>query len=305
MLACGVDRMMRASRLSPFAAVVALFCFALGASPAPDAAPEADAIFARVRAAWGAGAYPRYASYATIVEFHKDARHIKRTWDTVEDFRHATVFSRKFSREELASPPDAPRGINIAIPFLGTLNKVQPLDPVGHVAFAVDQDYGISPADRRFTAATSVWALDAASKTLSVIGHTGVTARTYDVRLIETLKDDRGVEYHLGLTPLRDPQKNRLRELWVDATTWLPEEAVVAGIGNRAPFDAVPWRIEFRQAHGATYVARETALADVDFGKAGLLRWLTVSFDEFAASAKPEGWKFMLGQSDDRPLSDP
>jgi hypothetical protein len=296
---------MRASRVPQWLCLAAISLCTIGASPPPAAAPDADAIFARVRDAWSQGAYPRYATYATIVEFHAGTKYVKRTWDTVEDFRHATVFSRKFSREEVANPPDAPRGINIAIPIAGVLNKPHPTDPVGHVAFAVDQDYGLAPTARHITAAMSASAFSATGKTLPVIGRTGTKVREYDVKILETLQDDRGLEYHLGLTPLGDPQKYRLRELWVDANTWLPEEAVVAGIGSRPPLTSVPWRIEYRQVDGATYIARETALDDVDYGKGGKLQWLTVSFDEFAPTAFPTGWKFALGLSDDKPQSDP
>ncbi len=297
---------MRASGLFGVIAAAAIGVTTIAATPAPGpSTPDPEAIFANARAAWSAGAYPRFGSYATIVEFHTATRHIKRTWDTIEDFRHAVVFSRKFSREEVASPPDAPRGINIDIPFLGTLNKVQQIDPVGHVAFAVDQDYGLAPAERRYTHAVSAADFAAIGKTLPIIGRTGVKVRDYDVRLIETLDDERGREYHLGLTPLHDPAKYRLRELWVDAKTWLPEEAIVSGIGSQPPLTTVPWRIEYRQTQGGTYIARETALADVDYGAAGMLHWLTVSFDEFAPSASATGWKFAFGMSDDKPQTDP
>jgi hypothetical protein len=298
--------MMRATGFWESIAIAAMSVTSIAATPASSpAAPDPETIFANVRQAWSAGAYPRYGSYATIVEFHTETQHIKRTWDTIEDFRHAVVFSRKFSREEVASPPDAPRGINIAVPFFGTLNKVQEVDPVGHVAFAVDQDYGIAPADRRYTPAVSAADFAAVGKTLPIIGRTGVKVRDYDVRLIETLDDERGREYHLGLTPLRNPAKYRLRELWVDAKTWLPEEAIVSGIGSRPPLTTVPWRIEYRQAEGGTYIARETALADVDYGAAGMLHWLTVSFEELAPSASGTGLKYAFGISDDKPQTDP
>jgi len=298
--------MMRASGLWEWIALAAIGVTSIAATPAPSpAAPDPEAIFANVRQAWSAGAYPRFGSYATTVEFHTETQHIKRTWDTIEDFRHAVVFSRKFSREEVASPPDAPRGINIAVPFFGTLNKVQEVDPVGHVAFAVDQDYGLAPAEHRYARVASAAEFAAVGKTLPIIGRTGVKVRDYDVRLIETLNDERGREYHLGLTPLRDPAKYRLRELWVDAKTWLPEEAIVSGIGSQPPLTTVPWRIEYRQAEGGTYIARETALGDVDYGAAGMLHWLTVSFEEFAPSASGTGLKFSFGMSDDKPLTDP
>jgi hypothetical protein len=298
--------MMRASGFCQWIVIAAISVTSIAATPAPSpGAPDPEAIFANVRQAWSAGAYPRFGSYATIVEFHTETQHIKRTWETIEDFRHAVVFSRKFSREEVASPPDAPRGINIDVPFFGTLNKVQEVDPVGHVAFAVDQDYGLAPAEHRYTHVVSAADFAAVGKTLPIIGRTGVKVRDYDVRLIETLDDERGREYHLGLTPLRDPARYRLRELWVDAKTWLPEEAIVSGIGSRPPLTKVPWRIEYRQAEGGTYIARETALEDVDYGDAGMLHWLTVSFAEFAPSASGTGLKFAFGMSDDKPQTDP
>ncbi len=56
--------------------------------------------------------------------------------------------------------------------------------------------------------------------------------------------------------------------------------AIVAGIGDRAPLDAVRWRVDFAQLEGGTYLARETALAPIDFGKAGMLHDVTITFAE-------------------------
>jgi hypothetical protein len=60
-----------------------------------------------------------------------------------------------------------------------------------------------------------------------------------------------------------------------------------------------------RQSLAATYIAQETALADLDYGGAGKLQDVTISFDEFTPTALPTGWKFAMGMSDDKPLSDP
>ena len=43
------------------------------------------------------------------------------------------------------------------------------------------------------------------------------------VILLGKEKDDGVDVYHLALEPLRDPERNRLRELWVDAKTILIE----------------------------------------------------------------------------------
>jgi len=288
------------------ASTLALLLLAtLGATPAPTGSVDAETIFANARKAWTDGAYPRYATYATVVDYHSGDHHVRRTWDPIEDLRHEAVFSRKFSREEEANPPPPPRGVNIAVPFLGNLNPDKPDDPIGHVAFAIDQNYGLAPGQTRISAVDSISAFDAKGSTLTTIGRTGVFARTYDVRLIETLAGENGLQYHLGLTPLRDPSRNRLRELWVDGKTWLTQRAIVAGISNRAPLNEVSWRVDFRQVDGATYIAQETALADLDYGSDGTLHDVTISFEELAPTPLPTGWKFAIGISDDHPLSDP
>jgi hypothetical protein len=286
--------MMRANGALRIAAVALTLATCAAASPVPAAAPgPADpyAIFDASRKAWGAGAYPRYAEYVAVVSFRNGTKSVRRTWQTMEDIRHGLVYSGAFSREERAHPY-TPHGINLNLPIIGTLNKVQPTDPIGQVAFAIDQDYGLAPSERRLISTSSLSTLDAQSSKLPVIGHTGTVMRDYDVSLIETTVDDQGPEYHLRLAPLRDPDRHRLRELWVDGTTWLPEESVVAGIGSHPPLTKVSWRIEYRQTAGATYIARETALADVDYGKAGMLRGVQIAFEEVDLRSFPSPYRF-------------
>lgn len=286
---------MRANDISRTIATFLLVASSLGASPTPalaDSPPDPNAIFANVRRAWSAGAYPRYAEYVAVVSFHNDKRFVRRTWETVEDMRSGVVYSRPFSREEDAHPY-TPHGTNISIPFLTKLGREHQPDPVGHVALAIDQDYGIAPGERKFASVSASAAIEAQRSALPVIGRTGTLARDYAVTLLETAADLEGTEYRLGLQPLRDPQHHRLRELWVDANTWLPEEAVVEGIGNRGPLSAVQWRVEYRQTDGGTYIARETALAPLhtsDSPKTGgtcctTLDDVTITFGEVKLSS--------------------
>jgi hypothetical protein len=278
------------------AALTLATCAAASPAPAVAAPPDPYAIFAASRKAWGAGAYPRYAEYVAIVSYRNGTKTVRRTWETLEDIRHGFVYSRAFSREERANPT-TPHGINIAIPIIGALNKVRPDDPIGQVAFAIDQDDGLAPSGRRLISTNSLSTLDAQSSKLPVIGHTGTVVRDYDVSLIETAVDALGPEYHLRLTPLRDPDRHRLRELWVDGTTWLPEESVVAGIGNHPPLTKVLWRVEYRQAQGATYIARETALADVDYGAHEMLHDVQVAFEEVDLRSFPSPYRFGFSSS--------
>jgi hypothetical protein len=277
----------------------------LGASPtAPvaGAAPDPYAIFDGARKAWASGAYPHYAEYVAVVRFRNGSRTVKRTWETTEDLRQGIIYSGAFSREETANP-STPHGINIGILGFGASNAPQPVDPIGHVAFAIDQDYGLAFGTRRLTSVTSTAAIDAQRSALPVIGRTGTVARDYEVRLIETAVDALGPEYHLALTPLHDRTRYRLRELWVDGKTSLPEEAVVDGIGNRPPLTKVQWLIEYRQTQGGTYIARESALAPLDCGAAGTLEGVTVTFDEVHLTARRSPYRF--GFSKDVPQGEP
>ncbi len=294
---------MQANGFSRTVVTLLLVAMSLGASPAtPDASPpDPNTIFENVRRAWGAGAYPRYATYVAVVAFHEDKRFVRRTWETTEDIRTGVVYSRPFSREEDAHPY-TPHGVNIGIPFLTNLSPEHQPDPVGHVAFAIDQDYGLARGERKLTSVSAGAAIEAQHSALQVIGHTGTLARDYAVSLVETATDAEGSEYHLALQPLRDPARHRLRELWVDANTWLPEEAIVQGIGNRAPLDNVRWRVEYRQTDGGTYIARETALAPLEV-KHVRLDNATITFDEVKLASHLAN--FGLSFSKNVPIGEP
>jgi hypothetical protein len=123
-------------------------------------------------------------------------------------------------------------------------------------------------------------AISASAAALPHLGRTGAVARTYEITDLGDVAADGIALHHLGLRPLRDPHRNRLRELWLDAKTLIPLRAVVAGIGDRPPLDTVSWRVDFVQLEGGTYVARETALAPIDYGKAGILQDVTITFAE-------------------------
>ena len=291
--------MMRANGALRVVATALTLATCVAATTPTAAAPgPADpyAIFDASRKAWGAGAYSRYAEYVAVVSFHNGPKFVRRSWQTVEDIRHGLVYSDAFSREEQAHPY-TPHGIVVSVPFFGNLNRVEAADPIGQIAFAIDQDDGLAPNERRLISTNSLSTLDKQSSKLQVIGHTGTVVRDYDVSLIETTVDAQGPEYHLRLTPLRDPDRHRLRELWVDGTTWLPEESIVAGIGNHPPLTNVLWRVEYQQSQGATYIARETALTDVDYGAAGKLRDVQIAFEEVDLRSFPNPYRFGFSSS--------
>jgi hypothetical protein len=261
---------------------------------------QGDAIFARAEQAAEHGTYARYATYAVIVRFANGTHHIVDTWKTTEDIAHGNVIADVFTQEERRNPttatgsnvtvgiglqPSGPRAIgaspaseNTTMHFqVASLNPQMTGDPIGPVAFAVDQNFGLTPP-RSYQVTHDVDSFSDAGNGLMVIGRTGVPVARYHV----TLLDADATTDHLALTPLRDPYHNRLRELWVDATTADVREAIVQGVGDRAPLDRIRWDVKFAQTGGATYIAEERALEPIDYGRGGVLRDATITFDQLA-----------------------
>ena len=284
---------------------------------ASSAAPStADALYAAARRARSESAYAHYAVYATVLTFRHNGHQVVSTWDTVEDLRRRLVHAHALNREE-AAHPHVPHGTNIGVgigpsgilgpgvmPPQGRTTNPEPTnDPIGQLSFAVDQDFGLALNSPPIGATANMSEVATTVTTLPKIGRTGTVARTYDVTDLGDFTENGVVLHHLGLRPLRDPRRYRLRELWLDAKTSLPQRAVVAGIGNRWPLDAVDWRVEFKQLEGGTYIARETALTPLN-SDGGRLDEVTITFAELQATNRltPEQ---SLGLSDSVGTTDP
>ena len=271
---------------------------AAASSPAPSSASSpADALYAAARRARSESAYAHYAVYATVVTFRHNGHQVVSTWDTVEDLRRRLVHSHALNREE-AAHPHVPHGTSFGVGGIGpsgilppgvmppkgrTTNPEPTSDPIGQLSFAVDQDFGLALTAPPIAATANMSEVATTVTTLPKIGRTGTVARTYDVTDLGDFMENGVTLHHLGLRPLRDPRRYRLRELWLDAKTSLPVYAVVAGIGNRWPLDAVDWRIDFKQLEGGTYIARETALTSLNTD-GGRLDDVTITFAELRAT---------------------
>lgn len=243
--------------------------------------PAPEAVYESARSAWAFTSYPRYANYSVGVRYRNGGAIVQRHYDTLEDLRRGIVFAHTFSREETANPSFPPPGINFGI--LGTtLNAAQADDPIGPVALAVTYDFGISPSSLTTVVAQMGSQITSPTR-LQVIGRSGTTARTYSVRLIEML--DGGQTYHLGLTPLRDPGRFRLREMWVSVKTYLTQKILIAANFARRPYTNVAWMISFAQIDGGPYITAERALGALDFGDAGSLEDVTITFDDLKGTS--------------------
>jgi hypothetical protein len=263
--------------------LLAAIALALGAPGVARADPPGDpqAIFAAARKAWAFTSYPRYANYSVSVRYRNGGTTVARHYDTLEDLRRDIVFARTFSREETANPNFPAHGVNFGI--LGmTLNSEQPDDPIGPLALAITYDFGISLSERT-TQVAQMGSQITSPERYPVIGRTGASARIYNVRLIEML--DGGKTYHLGLTPVLDPKRYRLREMWVSAQTFLTQKVLIGANFSRKPYTDVPWLVTFTQIDGGPYISEERAQGALDFGEAGSLEDVTVSFEGLASTS--------------------
>ena len=179
---------------------------------------------------------------------------------------------------EAAHPFHPPGGFGFGLPGTESENVEPTVDFFGVPVLAPNFSFGlgITPATRPADEPDSAElvreiraefhdpdprpAPTASAPALREIADVATRTRTYAISLAGRDLIDGTPAYHLALAPLRDPERYRLRELWVDAQTFAPLRLVealnfVTGAGT-----TVPWRVTFAQRDGATYVEYETAL---------------------------------------------
>jgi hypothetical protein len=282
--------------------IVALGLFAfVQQTPAPPSPGEA--LFARAVAVAESDGKAPYATYTVVVTVTTDGHRVHSSWQTTEDITHGVVLASSFSTEERANPT-TPHGFNIVArrrfqlsapkslspgldPNANLIVNSKPVNPersvdaVGPVALAVDQNFGLT-RPRAYRVANDDRTVVANADELATIGRAGTTALRYRVALLDT---DGGIA-HLELTPLRDPYRNRLRELWIDTETAYMREAIVQGVGDRAPFDRARWHVTFDRHQGATYLTEAHPVEPLTIG--GASPQINIAFENLSLlSASP------------------
>jgi hypothetical protein len=241
------------------------------------APPTPYAIFERAREVWSTQRYPRVLSYVVDVEAAKDdapqQRHYHEYWDSVTD---AVYVKPPVSDEQLDHPYKPSAGVN----FMGW-NIGGPREGTGVRDFisvpqlAPNYSFGLStyiPPDK-LTPAQLVQQIrnqyhdpspqkiakleqQSGLKTIALVTS---SARAYRISLVGVEREQEGPAYHLKLQPLEDPLKYRLRDLWIDKTTYETERARIGANFTDAATEQIPWMVRFRQVGDVTYIASEVA----------------------------------------------
>ena len=253
------------------------------ASPAADA----YAIFQRTRSAVSAAHYPQRIEY-TIVVSGDDGSTPRTNHYVASCGDSGSILVSSISQEEVAKPT-SPRGTDFSIHFYlsggtgsGTSNTsisvgrpASSADVLGVPILTPSYMFGIRLPQRSGEAP----ALGPAPSfpTIAVVS---TDRRDYTVSFLGTDVVGDVDTYHLGLTPLRKPKVNRLRELWVGENDYLPRRALVAGNFTIAPLVDVPWTIDFTLHEGAPLISDESADQPLYMPHRHVITNATISFDD-------------------------
>ncbi len=231
--------------------------------PAPT---DGYSIWLQARSAVTSAQYPRRIAYTITITGLDGETPAAGHYRAVCSADDGSIHVFPISDEQLAQAPPVPHGadayVNLFLsegrgaPAVARLRVAHPAPyqdflgwPILSPTFTFGMRYGTG----------GIAAPSPAESSLRVIAIVSAQAPEYRVDLIDTPVVDDVATYHLRLTPLRRPKENRLRDLWVGETDYLPRKAVIAGNFTIAPLVDVPWTVDFSILDGALYIARERA----------------------------------------------
>ncbi len=291
------------------AAVLVLASLASAFAPRTSTPPLTDPyqIFANARTYWIAQRYPAQLQY-TIAESAlsgdtPNTRHYAASWDAAAN----VPLVDPVSAEERANPYRPPAGVPISILFIPIINIGGPrhgtginTDLLGVPMLTPNYAFGIAPyvPPQKKTSAEIVGEIRAMyhdpmsaaraaklpASQLPTIAVVSAGTRRYTVALIDIEPYGDHRDYHLTLTPVRDPKRFRLRALWIDTRTFATDK--LDQDGNFASTDArrAPWTVTFRDVGGARYIDTETEWLPLG-SSSGTLHDVTISFENIIAAA--------------------
>jgi hypothetical protein len=121
-------------------------------------------------------------------------------------------------------------------------------------------------------------------RNLRTIATVTASGRIYSVALVGTDTIDGLYTYHLRLTPASRPDRNRIRELWIDVYTYQIVRLQTQGNFTAAPMANVPWLVTFQNVGGSIYIKDETALAPLVFRHDRAFSTASIAFDDIRST---------------------
>lgn len=259
-------------------------------NPAPSVDARAEAIFARTRAAVVARAYPPTIKYKVRVSGLRGDTWSGRSYQSYERWPAGSVLARTISDEENAHPTK-PSGITLS--FLGiTTGKSEQPDLLGIPKLAPTYAFGLGTTPQAEPGPGS-----ASGSRLKTIGSVLATARNYDVRLLGEESVDGTACWHLRLRPLGNPGKYRLRDLWVEKTSYQTIRLRTYGNFTAKETGSGLWTVAYSLIDGSWYLTSEVSNGPVE-GPDGWYAHVAVQFTDIGADPN-ETLDFGLSTVDD------
>lgn len=263
-----------ASAIGPFAIPARAVEPAPTATPAQD--PEAERDFVRARDWWRARIDAPYVRYGALVRYQYNGHIFDNWWDVYQRTADgALALTPLHDAEEenhrLRGVPFSIFGLKV----FDTNRDAAPIrldDPRIDVAssFGIVTRFGKTVVPRVAStprsAAPYATPIPQPTDDLREIGRIESTTRAYDIRIAgtETIADAPAL--HLTLAPIRDPKLNRLRDLWLDPTTYRTVQSRVQGILQNKPYDGISWTVHYVVVEGRQYVQQVVADEPLQFG---------------------------------------
>jgi hypothetical protein len=167
-------------------------------------------------------------------------------------------------------------------------------DTLGVPILAPNYDFGISgPVYSNTTQPT----LNSGLRTIASVR---AVNRVYEITLSGIERIGSATAYHLQLQPVTEPDRHRLRELWIDTQSYAVLKAVTLGNFTRGPSLAVPWEITYQQIGGVEYIDSERALSPLKYGYGKTYDEASISFREIAPVKGLEPLALSIGNPDSR-----
>jgi len=228
-----------------------------GTPPPATKGLSAATIFAKARLALYLRSYPRYVAYVVDVQantnygkrLHEGFRELLRTHDGALAVHSVPLYT--------SNAPPNPYGFS----FFGMSPEGKPSDhidpPFGVPLMSAIYDFDLArgPTPKHYGGDVPP------DEQPPIIGRIAVSAADYDVTLLGEDSIDDNAVYHLSLTPRDHPERNRVRELWVDERSYDVRKLVTDGIFDEGPATTVPWTVTFIDLHGWWFIRTESTTA--------------------------------------------
>lgn len=252
----------------------------LSARAAATASPDPYAIYGKARAYWEAARYPANVGYTVVVRVRERGVEKIEHFSSRYDSRRDEIHSSGVSAEEFAHPHVAPGGFNFMIQGARISKPEDPVDYLGVPLLAPNFSFGIA----KYVPATQIDSAELVreiraqfhdparlrpalpeSSGLKEIGSVEAIARDYAIRLTGIEAVDGHPDYHLSMHPLHQPQRYRLRDVWIDERSFATDKLITNGNFVDGPGPSASWTVTFSQAGTTPYIATERASSPLRF----------------------------------------